>query len=32
MTEWIIALLLLVSKSKMIGMLFNVVHGQVKKT
>ena len=32
MTEWIIALLLLVSKSTMIGMLFNVVHGQVKKT
>ena len=32
MTEWIIALLLLVSKSKMIGMLFNVVHVQVKKS
>ena len=32
MTEWIIALLLLVSKFKIIGMLFNVVHGQVKKS
>ena len=31
-TEWINAMSLLVSKFKMIGMLLNVVHGQVQKS
>ena len=32
MTEYIYAMFLLVSNFKMIGMLLNVVHGQVQKS